>query len=69
MQFLLGLLSGVGFFVVLLYVYKLGQQSKRPAVTQTNDEEARKAKHLRDGFVQLMSYDVTTALKGKKVSE
>ena len=69
MQFLLGLLSGVGFFVVLLYVYRLGQQSKRPAVVQADEEGQKKAERMRQGFEQLMSYDVQTALKGKKVTE
>jgi gas vesicle protein len=69
MQFLYGLLTGAGFFVALFYVYKLGQQSKRPAAKETNEEERKKAEKMRQGFEQLMSYDVTTALKGKKVSE
>jgi hypothetical protein len=67
MQFLYGLLSGAGFFVALFYVYRLGQRSKRPAV-QADEEERKKAVKMRQGFEQLMSYDVTTAL-GKKVSE
>lgn len=68
MQFLLGLLTGAGFFVALMYVYRLGQQSKKPVV-KVDEEDQRKANKMRQEFEQLMSYDVTTALKGKKVTE
>lgn len=68
MQFLLGLLTGVGFFVALMYVYRLGQQSKKPAV-KANEEDQRKAAGMRKAFDEMMTYDVTTALKGKKVTE
>jgi hypothetical protein len=68
MQFISGVLVTVLFFVAMYAAYKLGRQSKRPAV-QADEEERKKAVKMRQGFEQLMSYDVTTALKGKKVSE
>lgn len=66
MQFLLGSLSTVVFFVCLYLAYRMGQRTKRPIVMK--DEEAkRKAESVRSGFLQLMNYDVKTALSGKKV--
>jgi hypothetical protein len=68
MQFISGVLVTALFFVAMYGAYRLGRKSKRPTV-QADEEERKKAVKMRQGFEQLMSYDVTTALKGKKVSE
>lgn len=72
MEFLSGVLFAASFFGIGYCCYKLGQKSKRPAISTvpTVDEESqRKAERLHRGFEQMMTYDVHTALKGKKVSE
>lgn len=68
MQYVLGLLSGVALLALLYGAYALGRRSRRPTPTQRDvDEQTRqKAARLRAGFEQMMSYDVTTALSGKK---
>lgn len=69
MGFMIGLLSGVGLFVVVgisLYIgYRLG--NKRVTPIQADSEEVRRAKELHQGFLQVMNYDVSKALERKKV--
>jgi hypothetical protein len=68
MDFLYGLLTAVVFFIALLSFYYIGykQGSKRIA-KPPDDEEVRKAKEMRKNFMNMMNYDVQTALQKKKV--
>lgn len=70
MEFLIGLLSGVVLFILLLtavYIgYRLGRKNGS-VVSEPDEEQARKAKKLHEDFVKLMNYDVSTALQRKKV--
>lgn len=69
MEFLTGVLFAVCFFGVGYGMYKLGQRSKRPVAVQVDEEEQRKQKRFHQDFQDMMTYDVHTALKGKRVSE
>lgn len=67
LQFLLGVLLTAAFNLSLYGMYKLGQRTKRPKLKE--DEEAqRKAQRMRQGFEDMMSYDVTKAVSGRKVT-
>lgn len=68
MGFLSGVLFAASFFGVFYGAYKLGQKSKRPRVAPIDEEGQKKAEKFRQGFEQMMSYDVHTAVKGKKVT-
>lgn len=68
MQFILGVLVTVGFFALLVGAYWLGKRGSRHVTPQQkkDDLEAReKARKLREGFNELMAYDVTKAM-GRK---
>jgi hypothetical protein len=70
MDFLLGVLFAVAFFVLLLAAYQLGQRSKqKDSELVLNDEfelveQRRKAKKLHEDFQQLMTYNEAKARKG-----
>jgi hypothetical protein len=66
MEYLIGALIPVLFFVCFYAGYKSGQRTHRPIPREIDEQEAQKAKDIRKGFEQLMSYDVSKAL-GKKV--
>lgn len=77
MDFYLGVFFGACFFLCLFLAVKIGQkvgQKQREDMrakvgampVPASEEERRKAERMKEGFNQLMSYDVTTAL-GKKV--
>jgi len=68
MEFLIGALATVAFFVCLYGAYKAGQRSRKTVPREIDEQEAHRAKQLRQGFEQLMSYDVTKAVSGKKVT-
>lgn len=65
MEYLIGALITAAFFVCLYVAYKAGQRSRKPVNREIDEEQKRKAQQLRKGFEQLMSYDVSKALKGK----
>lgn len=66
MQFFLGLLTAVVFFVCLLTAYWLGRRSKHVPVKKPPDEEKqREIERLNKHFQALWNYDVGTALKRK----
>ncbi|MMZ70140.1 hypothetical protein D1872_331190 [compost metagenome] len=67
MQYLIGALATVAFFVCLYGAYKAGQRSRKTVPREIDEQEAQRAKQLRKGFDQLMGYDVSKAL-GKKVT-
>lgn len=66
-MFLLGLSCSVvgGAIGVGLFLF-LSRKERKQAKPQ-NDVEAQRAIALRKGFEQLMTYDVATAVRGKKV--
>ncbi|GIN88700.1 hypothetical protein J6TS2_50860 [Heyndrickxia sporothermodurans] len=70
MEYLLGALVAVVFFILLLstlYIgYQLGTKKQKHKVKH-DEEEARKAEMHRSNFIKLMNYDVSTALQRKKV--
>lgn len=68
MEYLIGALGMALFFACLYGAYKAGTRSRKPVQRETDETELQRAKRLRQGFEQLMSYDVTQAVKGKKVT-
>jgi hypothetical protein len=68
MDFYYGMFCGACFFVCLFLAYRIGQKKTfAPAPKETSEEERRKAQRMREAFDDMMKYDVTTALKGRKV--
>jgi Na+/H+ antiporter NhaC len=68
MDFLYGLLTAVVFFIALISFYFIGyKQGNKHTSKPPDDEEVRKAKVMRVDFMNMMNYDVDTALKRKKV--
>ena len=63
MEFILGLLTAVAFFIA----FYLGTRynSKKPTIA-ADDEELRKSRETRKAFMNMMNYDVDTALQNKK---
>lgn len=72
MDYLLGALISVVFFILLLTSvfigYQIGHKKTIPPPIETDDEELRRAKKLQEDFAKLMSYDVDKALQSKKVT-
>lgn len=68
MQFVLGVLATVAFFALLGGAYWLGKCGTRHVTPEQkkDDQEAReKAKKFKEGFNELMAYDMKKAL-GRK---
>jgi hypothetical protein len=69
-MFLIGLLSGVVFFIVLIGAiytgYRLGHKQKNKPPDR-DEQQKRHAEQLKKDFDSLMSYNVNTALQRKKV--
>lgn len=72
MEYILGLLSGVVFFVVIgiaLYIgYRIGRQ-KANSVPLEDEQVRQKRERFDKHFKDLFSYDVDTALQRKKVTD
>jgi hypothetical protein len=69
MDFLLGLLTAVVFFIALLYCYYHGyKQGSKKSSVPANEEEIRKARTHAEDLVKLMTYDVEKAQQRKKVT-
>ncbi|MFC0235499.1 hypothetical protein [Fictibacillus phosphorivorans] len=73
-QFILGLLIGVVFFILLgvagFIGYKIGRKSpSKLSNDPVTDKEKRKAEALSNHFANLMHYDIDKALQRKKVNE
>jgi hypothetical protein len=70
MEYLIGSLATAVYFLSLLGAYALGRRAKtagRGAITREVDEQERqRAERLKKSFEQLMSYDVSTALRGRR---
>jgi cbb3-type cytochrome oxidase subunit 3 len=74
MEFILGLLVGVVFFIALIGIYylgfkhgKKGKVQREPELT-ADEEDQRRAKEHRKAFMSMMNYDVDVALQKKKVT-
>jgi hypothetical protein len=68
MEFIYGLLTAVVFFIALISFYFIGyKQGNKQTSKPPDNEEVRKAKEMRVGFMNMMNYDVDTALQRKKV--
>lgn len=71
MEFFLGLLSTVVFFILLFLAsfigYKLGKKKTDVKATPVSEEEQRKIEQFNNHFKALFAYDVSTAMKRKKV--
>ncbi|PKR86105.1 hypothetical protein [Heyndrickxia camelliae] len=65
MQFLLGLLTPVVFFVVFYMGTKYGKKQGKPV--EIDEKQLIKAKKIQEDFQKLMNYDVSKALQRKKV--
>jgi hypothetical protein len=70
MEFFLGLLTAVVFFIALIAIYYVGykQGKKVSAPTPLNDEKKRQLEQYDKGFKEIFSYDVEKALQPKKVT-
>jgi hypothetical protein len=70
MEFFLGLLTAVVFFIGLLAVYhagyKRGKQTSAPI--PLDEEKQRQLEAFDKGFREIFSYDVAKALQKKKVT-
>jgi hypothetical protein len=72
MQFLLGLLTAVVFFLCLYTAFWIGQKrAKKPTVTkplsEEEEERIKEAKRHTAHFQKLWTYDTDKALQRKKV--
>lgn len=71
MQFILGLLTAVAFFIFMalaIYVgYRIGK--KRLTPVPVDDEEKRRSERFNKHFQDLFKYDLETALQRKKVTD
>ena len=69
MQFILGLLTAVVFFILLAGAYWLGTKYKKRSVARTADKDTQqRIEKQRKEFMNLMNYDVSKALERKKVT-
>lgn len=70
MNFFYGLLTAVVFFILFgscFYVgYKIGRR-KKPLEPTEDEYERMRMEQLRKDFVEVMNYDLETALQRKKV--
>jgi hypothetical protein len=69
MEFLLGLLVGVVFFLCVILAYWLGtKQSKHTAPKEMDKQQRDELKRYNDHFKKLFTYDVEKAIQRKKVT-
>lgn len=70
MEFFLGLLVGVVFFIALIGAYLLGvkHSKKESAPIPFDEEKKRQLEAYNKGFQEIFSYDVAKALQKKKVT-
>jgi uncharacterized membrane protein len=70
MEYLLGILTGVGLFafiILSIYIgYRMGNKRSHTNAEPSEDEQ-RQQKELKEQFTKLMNYDLNTALQRKKV--
>lgn len=70
MQFLFGVLATAALFVVVYMAYTLGQLSGQKQKDTSNDddfelqEQREKAKRIKKGFDEMMTYNENIARKG-----
>lgn len=67
MSFIFGMICGAAIVTGLYGVYKAGQRSRKVAPKEIDEQQAERAKRLRQGFNDLMSYDVSKATGRKGV--
>lgn len=69
MEYLLGLLTGVVFFVLFSIAFYLGYKlrEKKPNSKPLDEIEKQRQRRLREDFNKLMAYDVDMAYGRKKV--
>lgn len=72
MEFILGLLTAVVFFICLFIAFKLGQKQTKPTkkdnpLTEDEQRQRDKIKQFDQHFKSLFAYDVDTAIQRKKV--
>ena len=65
MEYFLGLLTAVVFFIAFYLGTRYG--SKKPIIT-ADEEDKRRIKEHRKGFMNMMNYDVDVATQKKKVT-
>jgi hypothetical protein len=70
MEYFLGLLTAVVFFVVTFFFFYMGyKQGKKTSVPIPLDKEKKRQMEQFDkGFKEIFSYDVEKALQKKKVT-
>lgn len=73
MEFLLGLLTAVVFFICLFIAFKIGQKQtktikKDNPLTEEDQRQREKIKQFDQHFKSLFAYDVEKALQRKKVT-
>jgi hypothetical protein len=70
MEYLIGALLAVFFFIALVFSFYVGykQGKKVSAPIPLNDEKKRQLEQYDKGFKEIFSYDVEKALQPKKVT-
>ncbi len=69
MEFFLGLLTAVVFFICILGAYYVGLRTAthNPKTNTPDDEQTRRMKQIHSDFTKLMNYSEETALQRKQV--
>jgi hypothetical protein len=70
MEYFLGLLTAVVFFIVTFFFFYMGykQGKKASAPIPLDKEKKRQMEQFDKGFKEIFSYDVEKALQKKKVT-
>lgn len=71
MEFIIGLLTAVVFFICLFVAFHLGKKqtkkSDKPQLTEDEQRQKDLTKQYNEHFKKLFRYDIDTAIQRKKV--
>jgi hypothetical protein len=73
MEYIIGLISGLVFFICLglsfYFGYKAGSKKQpiTPINQDTDEQTIQRTKQLHEDFQAIMNYDLSTAMQRKKV--
>jgi hypothetical protein len=68
MDYILGLLTAVVFFVAILFAYYLGARTKQSKPIPVDEEKKQEIEQFNKNFKAMFNYDVDTAVQRKKVT-
>lgn len=66
MDILIGSLIPVVLFACVYIGYNFGRTSHKPVHKEVDEQVVDKAREIQKGFQDLMSYDVSKAVRGKR---